>query len=226
MRRQYCIKEEFTNRKSPEANGVADRALGITQNAALAARIQAPILPPHVVLPPSENLWAEAVHWACEPLNRTATTSNPGNKSPHEMWYGEAAPASPHPSLRPGYCRWNRPSKSFPRCESSFYLGPCIDHPRDSLPMLTRANKVVDTRDVIWATPPVMVPPVQLQQPGSPELGGRRSWEVRQSRGGIGVEKDARAGRARLLRFWSTDSIATAGERDPPSASSDTPGGE
>ena len=64
-----------------------------------------------------------------------------------------------------GYCRWNRPSKSFPRCESSFY-------PRDSLPMLTRASKVVDTRDVTWETPPVMVvPPVQLRQPASPELG-------------------------------------------------------
>ena len=171
--RQYCIKQEFTNAKSPELNGVAERALGIIQNAALAARIQAPILFPHVELPPSETLWAEAVHWACEALNRTATTSNPGNKSPYEMWHGKAAPASPHPFLRPGYCRWNRPSKSFPRCESSFYLGPGIDHPRDSLRMLTRANKVVETRDVTWEAPPVMeVPPVQLQQLASPELAG------------------------------------------------------
>ena len=38
--------------------------------------------------------------------------------------------------------------------------------------MLTRANKVVETRDVTWETPPVMVvPPVQLQQPVSSELG-------------------------------------------------------
>ena len=173
MCRQYCVKQEFTNAKSPELNGVAERALGIIQNAALAARIQAPILFPHVELPPSETLWAEAVHWACEALNRTATTSNPGNKSPYEMWHGKAAPASPHPFLRPGYCRWNRPSKSFPRCESSFYLGPGIDHPRDSLRMLTRANKVVETRDVTWEAPPVMeVPPVQLQQLASPELAG------------------------------------------------------
>ena len=148
--RQYCIKQEFTNAKSPELNGVTERALGIIQNAALAARIQAPILFHHVELPRSETLSAEAVQWACEALNRTATTSNPGNKSPYEMWHGKAAPASPHPFLRPGYCRWNRPSKSFPRCESSFYLGPGIDHPRDSLRMLTRANKVVETRDVTW----------------------------------------------------------------------------
>ena len=71
--------------KSLELNGVAERALGIIQNAAFAARIQAPILFPHVVLPPSETLWAEEVHWAYEALNRTATKYNPGNKSPHEM---------------------------------------------------------------------------------------------------------------------------------------------
>ena len=81
------------------------RALGIIQNAALGARIQAPILVPHVVLAPSETLWAEAVHWACEVLNGTVTTSNPDNKSPHQMWDDKAAPALQHPFLRPGYCR-------------------------------------------------------------------------------------------------------------------------
>ena len=169
--RQYCVKQEFTNAKSPELNGVAERALGIIQNAALAARIQAPILFPHVELPTSEALWAEAVHLACEALNRTASTSNTDSKSPYEMWHGKAAPASPHPFLRPGYCRWNLPSKSFPRFDSSFYLGPGIDHPRGSLRMLTRANQVVETWDVTWEAPTIMeVPPVQLQQLASPEL--------------------------------------------------------
>ena len=143
---QYYVKQELTNAKSPELNGVAERALGVIQNAALAARIQAPIFFPHVELPPSETHWAEAVHWACEALNRTATTANPGSKSPYEMWHGKPAPASPHPFFRPGYCRWNRSLKSFPRCESSFCLGPGIDHPHDSLRMLTWANKVVKTK--------------------------------------------------------------------------------
>ena len=144
--RQYCVKQEFTNAKSPELDGVAERALGIILNAALAAGIQAPILFPHVELPPSETLWAETVCWACEALNRTATTFNPGSKGPYEMWHGMAAPASPHPFIRPGLCRWNRLLKSFPRCDSSFYLGPGIDHPRDSW-MLSRTNKVVETMD-------------------------------------------------------------------------------
>ena len=102
MCRQYCIKWELTNAKCPELNGVAERALGIIQNAALAARIKAPILFPHVELPPSsEILWAEAVHRACETLNRTVRTTIPGNKSPHDMLQGKATPASPHPFLRP-----------------------------------------------------------------------------------------------------------------------------
>ena len=54
--RQYCIKQEFTNASSPELAGVAERALGVILNAALSARIQAPVLFPHVKLPQSETL--------------------------------------------------------------------------------------------------------------------------------------------------------------------------
>ena len=83
------------------------------------------------------------MHWACKALRYIAITSNPGNKSPHELWHGKETPASPHLFLRPGYWLWNCPSKYFPRTENSFYLGPGIDHPRHSLRVLTRANKVV-----------------------------------------------------------------------------------
>ena len=39
--------------------------------------------------------------------------------------------------------------------------------------MLTRANKVIETRGVTWEAPPDKeVPPVQLQQSASPELAG------------------------------------------------------
>ena len=139
--------QEFANADIPKQNGVAERALGIMQNAALAECIQAPIIFPLVQLSPTESLWAEAVHRSCDALNHIATTANPGNKSPHEMWHGTAAPASPHPFHRPAYCRRNRPSKSFPRAESCFYLGPGIDYPSDSLRVLSRADKVVETRD-------------------------------------------------------------------------------
>ena len=150
MYKQHCIKQEFTNADSPKQNGVIERALGIIQNAGLAACIQLPIIFPHVQLPPTKSLWAGAVHWACDALNHTATTANPENKSPHEMWYWTAAPASPHPFRRPAYRRWKRPSKSHPRAESCFYLGPGIDRPGDSLRMLMRVNKVVEARNMTW----------------------------------------------------------------------------
>ena len=126
--KQHCIKQKFTNADSPKQNGVVERVLGIIQNAGLVACIQVPIIFPHVQLRRTKSLWAKAVHWACDALSHTVSTANPGNKSPHEMWYGTAAPASPHPFLCPAYCRWKRPSKPHPRAESCFYLGPGIDH--------------------------------------------------------------------------------------------------
>ena len=169
--KQYCIKQEFTIADSPKQNGVVERALGIIQNAGLAACNQAPIVFPHIQLPPTKSLRAEAVHWACDAVNHTATTANPGNRSPHEIWCGTAAPASPHPFLRRAYCRWKRPSKSPPQAESCVYLGPGIDHLSDSLRMLTRANKVVETRDVTWEpTLSKGAPPPLL--PEMPEQGG------------------------------------------------------
>ena len=52
--RQHCIKQEFTNADSPKQNGVVERAFGIIQNAGLATWIHAPIIVPHVQLPPTK----------------------------------------------------------------------------------------------------------------------------------------------------------------------------
>ena len=183
MCKQFCIKQEFTNAESPKQNGLVERALGIIQNAALAACIQAPIIFPLVQLPPTESLWAEAVHWSCDALNHTATTANPGNEILHEMWHGTATPASPHPFLCPAYCRWNRLSKSSPRAESCFYLGPGLDHPCDSLGMLTRGNRVVETRDVTWEAR-LDVGAVLSQLSEVPEQGGAQGLEDAPELGG------------------------------------------
>ena len=91
------------------------------------------------------------MRWTTDVVNHTATTANPGNQVVKtEMWYGTAAHALPHPFLRPACCRWKRPPKSFPRAESCLDLRSGIDHQRDSLRMLTRANTVVETRGVTW----------------------------------------------------------------------------
>ena len=86
--RSRCNKQEFTTADSPQFNGVAERALDLIETAAMAGRIEARELFPGAQLPATESLWAEASHWACDALNRTATSANPTNKSPYEMWSG------------------------------------------------------------------------------------------------------------------------------------------
>ena len=115
--RQRGIKQEFTPADSPKYNGVAERALALISDTALAARIQAPILYPGAPTYPS--LWAEAVSWACNALNRTATTANPDYKSPHEMWYGLPPPTGEvWPFLKPIiYKSSKRKNKSAPKGE-------------------------------------------------------------------------------------------------------------
>ena len=88
--RKRGIKQEFTPVGSPKYNDVAERVLALINDAAFATRIQAPELYPGAPTYPS--LWAEAVSWAWHVLNRTATTANPGHKTPDEMWYGSPPP--------------------------------------------------------------------------------------------------------------------------------------
>ena len=156
---ELLIKQEFTPAYSPQYNGVAERGLGLIEAAAMAARIQAKVLFGYVQLPETDNLWAEAMHWACEALNHTACSANPDSKSPNEMWFGEARPARPYPFLKPAYCRWQRPSKLLPKGESCFYVGPPRDHPRDCHRVLTRSGHIQETRDVTWEAPPSSFPP-------------------------------------------------------------------
>ena len=71
--RERKIKQEFTTADSPEYNGVAERGLDMIKSAALAARIQASELFPGDSIPEGASLWAEAMNWACDACNRTAT---------------------------------------------------------------------------------------------------------------------------------------------------------
>ena len=75
------------------------------ESAALAARIQASELFPGFDIPENPSLWAEAMSWAYDAYNRTATAADPGKRSPHEMFYGEIPQNNPIPFLKPGYCK-------------------------------------------------------------------------------------------------------------------------
>ena len=149
----------------------------------------------HLELPPTDKLWAEAMKWASEALNRTATTANPESKSPFDMWYGKAEPASPHPFLQPCVVRKQRRGNKLElKGEVAFYIGPSVQHPSDCVRVVTRDIKILESRDVSWAEvlpavsfpavpPSTAPPPVVLQITdqgglvGPNESGGRNKEE-------------------------------------------------
>ena len=82
---ELLIQQEFTPAYSPQYNDVAERGLGLIEEAAIAARIQAKVFLGHVQLPKTNKLWAEDMHWACKAMNHTACSANPYSKSTYEM---------------------------------------------------------------------------------------------------------------------------------------------
>ena len=216
--RSRCIKQEFTTADSPQYNGVAERALGLIEKAAMAGRIQAHELFPNVQLPATESLWAEASHWACDALNRTATSANPANKSPYEMWYGNPPPVVRLPFLKPGYCKVKRENKSQPKAQERFYLGPAPNHPRDAVRVLTKYRTLRITRNVTWQrvspSPPV---PAPMHDSLSQEEGGSEADDESMSDGGGGgVMDDKEEDLARLTDLdvtWGFDQHAFLQER-------------
>ena len=115
-------------------------------------------------------MWPERAFWACDALNRTATSANPENKSPFEMRYRKV-PRSPFPFLRQGYAKRNRLHKLYPKAVLFFELGPAPNRPRDTIRVLTESNQIVDTRNVTWARSFPTIP-VALKRSASQELTG------------------------------------------------------
>ena len=60
MCNELLIKQEFTPAYSSQCNSVAERGLGLIEEASMATRIQTKVLFGHVLLPKTERLWAEA----------------------------------------------------------------------------------------------------------------------------------------------------------------------
>ena len=190
--RKRGIKQEFTPSDSPKYNGVAERALALISDTALATRIQAPVLYPGA--PSYTSVWAEAVSRACNALNRTTTKVNPGNKSPHEMWYGSPPLAGEvWPFLKPAIYGVNRTNKSQAKAHDCYYVGPSVNHPRDCMRVLTTHWTILTTRNVTWQhVPPAPPAPQQHLSPiaeeGEPTAGEGASGEGASSQGGGRVE--------------------------------------
>ena len=184
----------------------------------MAGRIQARELLPGARLPATQSLWAEASHWACDALNRTATSANPANKSPYEMWYGNPPPVVLLPFLKPGYCKMKRKNKSQPKAQECFYLGPAPNHPRDAVRVLTKHRTLRITRHVNWQRVPPSPPvPAPMHDPLSQEEGGSEADDESTSDGGGGGVMDEQdEGLARLTDLdvtWGFDLHAFLLER-------------
>ena len=130
----------------------------MVESAALAARIQASELFPGFDITEKPSLWAEAMSWACDAYNRTATVANPGNRSEHVMFYGEIPQNSPIPFLKPRYCKYKRMNKMDLKARECFYLGLARNYPRESKRVFVHTRKVtmhtgkvIITRNVTWA---------------------------------------------------------------------------
>ena len=157
--RERKIKQEFTAADNPKYNGVAERGLVTIESAALAARIQASEWFPGYSILEGLSLRAEAMNWVCDAYNRTASEANSGNRSPHEMSYGETPQSSPIHFLKAGFCKFKRTNKMDPKAGECFYLGPARNHPSESKRVLVRTGKVITTKNVTWVHVPLSCPP-------------------------------------------------------------------
>ena len=167
------IKREFTSANTPQLNGVAERGLALIEKLAKTSMIQAKSSFVGQDLPSTERLWAEAHHFACDNLNRTATTSNKDMKSPYEMWHGKPPSPTLVQWLQPCFFKTKRKHKCDPQAEPGFYLGPADNHPRGTCRILSKAtNQIHLTRDVTWHHVPTPAPlPAYQQAPPTPVEG-------------------------------------------------------
>ena len=186
--RKRGIKQELSPTDSPKYSGVAERTLAPISDTAPAALIQAQVLYPGA--PSYRSLWAEAMSWACNTLNRIATKANPGNMSPYEMLYGSSPLAGEvWPFLKPAIYRVKRENKSQPKAQDCYYVGPSINHLRHFMRVLTTHRTILITRNVTWQHVPSAPPASQQHLPpiseeGQSTAGEGASGEGASSQGG------------------------------------------
>ena len=187
--RSRGTKHELTTGDSPQFNGVTERALGLIVTAAMARRIQAREFSSGAQLPPTESLWAKASHWAYDSLNRTATSANPTNKSPYEIWHGNPRPVVLLPFLKPVCCKVKRENKSQPKAQECVYLGPAPNYPQDSVRVPTRDRTVLIMHHITWkrVSPAPLVPAQMLDSLSTEEGGSEADDESTSDRGDGGV---------------------------------------
>ena len=104
-----------------------------------------------------EKLWAQAILFACDVINKSVTTSRDGGKSPYELWFGKC-PSADH--LRTfgavGYARRSgRKHKMAPKGEKCVLMGIPRNFPTGTVSvLLVRTRKIVERQTVQWIDGP------------------------------------------------------------------------
>ena len=217
--RKPGIKQKFTPADSAKYSGVAERALALISDTALAARIQAQVLYPGV--PSYPSLWAEAVPWACNALNSSAAKANPRNKSPYEMWYGSPPLAGEvWPFLKLAIYRVKRENTSQRKAQDCYYVGPSLNHPRDCMRVLTTHRIILTTHNVTWQHVPPAPPAPQQHLPPIAEEGESTAEE------GVSGEGASSQGGGRVADLNSESDLDMTGVGPVLSATRNAPAAE
>ena len=182
---EYCnslqIRRELTAPYTPQQNDPVENGLSRAIKAGHAARIEVNRLFPDVHLeqlkgvrgPDGTSLWMEAVLWASEGFNRSATTANGGMLSPYEIFYGSRPSMPTLPFCKPAYHRTPRQEKLDRQARLCYFLNFGYNHWSDCLNIMdAETGWIVHSRDVVWHQPrePLIspAPTIEWEVPQSP----------------------------------------------------------
>ena len=147
------ITYEHNPPDTPQYNGVAERVLRLLREKAITLMEDLD----DVINVPREKLWAQAMLFACDVINKSVTTPTDGGKSPYELWFGKP-PTADH--LRPfgamGHARRSvREHETAPKGEKCIFMGIPRNFPiGTAFVLLVRTRNIVERQAVQWVDGP------------------------------------------------------------------------
>ena len=152
FQRELLYRSSITHEHTPpntlQHGGVTERALGLLREKVIAVMQELDDM--NV---PREKLWAQAMLFACDVTNKSATTSTAEGKSPYELWFGKA-PVPDH--LRPfeavGYARRSvSEHKMTSRGNKCAFMGIPRNFPSGTvIVLLVKTREIVERQAVQW----------------------------------------------------------------------------